>query len=353
MKRLLTLVLLATLWLPFAAWSEQVSGLYSVTVPVTDQSSASLRQGLQLALQEVLLKVTVGREALDNPQVHAAMRRPQSYVRQYSYSTVQQEDDKDALFLNASFERRAIRELMREAQMPMWASNRPNVLIWLAVDDARERQLAGADTLPEIYRTIREKAQQRGLPITMPLLDLEDGFALGVDDVWRFNAERLLSASQRYPSDGILAGRVAITTTGKWIGSWWFFYQGKSISFDGQGQDVDAYIAYGIDYIADRLAKQYAISPLHEHAGRVQLVLQGVESFSDYAQALRYLQGLVATREVQVAEVDGDVVRFDLKVEGDLSQLQSVIALDKKLQLSAEPPEADDQNRTALYYHWR
>jgi hypothetical protein len=61
----------------------------------------------------------------------------------------------------------------------------------------------------------------------------------------------------------------------------------------------------------------------------------------------------VATREVQVAEVDGDVVRFDLKVEGDLSQLQSVIALDKKLQLSAEPPEADDQNRTALYYHWR
>lgn len=61
-------LLLLTLWSGFSS-AVMVSGLYQVSVPVEDQSSASRDQGLMAALQQVLVKVSGSTGVLQNPLV--------------------------------------------------------------------------------------------------------------------------------------------------------------------------------------------------------------------------------------------------------------------------------------------
>lgn len=359
MKHSFTVVLLLTTLLSSAAWAERVGDLYSVTVSVTDQGKIALKAGLEQAFAQVLLKVTGSKEAMDKPEVLAAKKRARSYVLQYSYATVSDEKSgEQEKQLKVAFQQREIQGLLRQAQLPMWTANRPNVLVWMALDDTRQRQLMGAESLPEMQQATRQGAQLRGLPLTLPLLDLEDSMALAADDVWRFNSSRIQAASQRYSSDAVLAGRVVVTSTGRWIGSWQFDYQGKTFTFDGQGSDAESYMAFGLDTIADRLAEKYAIHPSAQQEGGVQLVLNGVSDFSGYASASKYLKSLVSVRDLQVLELNGEQLVFELAIEGDIEQLQSLLKIGRRMQpdtmASMDDTQvehtADEQQR--LYYRW-
>ncbi len=336
------------------AWAEKVTDLYRVTLPVDSQEKKALSRAMGSALRDVVLRVTGSYESLDNPDIKKAVRRPKSYVQQFAYLNSKQAAATDSqLLLQVSFQPVSVNTLIRQAGLPLWTRNRPNVLIWLAVDDTKQRHIVGLESRPEMASVLQEKARRRALPISLPLLDLEDNVALKVNEIWQLKPQRIFSASQRYPSEAILAGRVLQTSTGQWIGSWWFSYQSQTIRFDGQGKDMETYLAYGIDQIADRLARQYAIDPqlLDED---IKLVLNGINSYSAYLAALDYLRNVVAIREVQVTKVEGDRMVFALTIEGDLEQLQKVIALGKRLQ-PAQPDEEEteiDEFQTKIYYHW-
>lgn len=358
MKNPIAVALLIMFFLALPVRAERVLDLYSVTVPVADQGKKALSSGVREAFQQILLKVTGSNEVLSNAEVLSAGKRAQSYVLQYNYaSSANTDPQQEDILLKVVFQRNAIQQLLRKAGLPMWTSNRPNVLIWLAVDDTRQRQTMGPETLPDLVVVSEQKAQMRGLPITIPLLDLEDSMAMAVDDIWRFKSERIQSASQRYQSDAILAGRVVITSTGKWMGSWWFEYQGKTLTFDGQGNNAESYVGYGIDHIANRLAEKYAIYPSENQDDAVQLVLGGINSFTDYADAAKYLKDLVSVRSLQIVEVDEDVIVYQLTIEGELDQLQNLLEIDKRMLPGNFPdlPElAADHNdeSTILYYRW-
>lgn len=355
-KTLFLSVLLLMTSLSLPVWAERVADLYSVTVPVADQGKRALKTGVRDAFAQVLLKVTGSRDVMSRPEVIAAQSRASSYVLQYSYSTVsvkgqKSEKKQTEKRLKVDFQHKAIQALLRQAQLPMWTANRPNVLIWLVVDDTRHRQLMGAEALPDMQLASRQRAQLRGLPLSIPLLDLEDSMALTLDDVWGFNSSLIHGASQRYNSDAVLVGRVVITSTSRWMGSWWFDYQGKTVTFDGQGDDAQSYLGFGVDTIADQLAEKYAIYPSVQQEGRIQLVLDGVSDFSAYASASKYLKTLVSVRELQLLALNGDQLVFELAIEGEIEQLQSLLKIDRRLQpgLAVDDAESDQQR---LYYRW-
>jgi hypothetical protein len=101
-------------------------------------------------------------------------------------------------------------------------------LLWVAVDGGQgERAVlpaAGAppDTTQEmadLLESIRTSntaiADQRGLPITLPLLDLEDMNQIEFADVWGGFEQSLLPASTRYGADAVLVGRIRVTQFGQ------------------------------------------------------------------------------------------------------------------------------------------
>src|SRR5690606_25504380 len=116
-----------------------------------------------------------------------------------------------------------VSQALAQRNRPVWGPERPLTLLWVAFDDGfGERVLLGANDagvaagspLAELLQTTRAElaaaADERGLPIALPLLDLEDLQALTFTDVWGGFEEPIRAASARYGADSILIGRVRI-----------------------------------------------------------------------------------------------------------------------------------------------
>lgn len=81
----------------------------------------------------------------------------------------------------------------------------------------------------------------------------------------------------------------------------------------------------------------------------LQLRVDGVESFADYAALLGYLNGMGTVTAVPQM-VEGGAVTLWLQIDSDTEQLQQRLAIDRRLQ-----PEAStsDAVATALHYRWQ
>ena len=68
-----------------------------------------------------------------------------------------------------------IERMLADAQIPLWDSNRPSVLIWMALqDESGSRSLMTSDINNDIIEYIKYFADARGLPVLFPVLDFED-----------------------------------------------------------------------------------------------------------------------------------------------------------------------------------
>jgi len=68
--------------------------------------------------------------------------------------------------------------------VPIWGKQRPSTLVWLVVEDEGGRRLIGTDEESEYLSVLKERASVRGIPMLIPLLDLEDNARLKPSDVW-------------------------------------------------------------------------------------------------------------------------------------------------------------------------
>ena len=314
----------------------QVEDLYTARVLVTDESSSQLRSGARAGLLQVLVRVSGDSHVERNAAVRVGLRTPDRYYYQYSYGasehTLQVGADRvPARVLQLEFEPNAIAGLLREAGLPVWGSNRPGVMVWIAVDDGDSREvLLETDTGPT-GSSLASHAARRGLPLLYPLGDLSDSDALSVAEVWGSFLDRVETASARYGADSILTGRV-LAMGDQYAGRF-------SYRVDETWRDVEA-VTFGteelvrrvIDQMADEMASMYAID-----SGRnsVQLQVEAVDSLLDYAELNRYLTGLTPVVDLFVLAVDGEVVRLRLDTEGASASLIELIELDQRLHLLA------------------
>src|SRR5690606_36341490 len=140
----------------------------------------------------LLVRVTGNREARVDPELAAliegAARDERNFVNSYG---------RDARGrVNVGFNATRVNQALTALGRPVWGPERPLTLLWVAFDDGLgERALLGANEaagvvnpeLAELMRTAQAEfaavANERGLPITLPLLDLEDLTAVGFADV--------------------------------------------------------------------------------------------------------------------------------------------------------------------------
>lgn len=312
--------------------AEEVANLYQETVAVESQSQSDLNAAARAGLAQVFVRVSGAADAVNQPGIRSALRRAKSFVKQFKYETVAAtEEQEQGLNVVMTFQKTLVDEQLREAGLPLWSSNRPNVLVWLAVDDIEGRQLAGPESYPMLIEQLTQSSRKRGLPVRTPLLDLEDSIVMSADGLWEMNMASALNASSRYQADTVLIGRVTVLSNGQWLGNWQYQYGDKRISFDGDAESMEAYVQGAVDQVADVLAATYAIAPVNMSQDGIVLRLSKVNSFSDYARAIRYLEGLEAIRSANVFEVNDDTVLIRLRADGQLEQLQKALALDNRM----------------------
>ena len=329
------LFVLFSLLLPVVCFALPVEDLYVSEVFVTAQTDEQLRSGAKAGLTQVLVRNSGTKDVTDSPLVRDALRKPEEFYYQYSYQATDREfpvGDKlvKGRILRLQFEPSAIAGLLRDAGFPVWGSNRPGIMLWLAVSDANGRRLIGENDQSELVTAMSDLARERGLPLLYPLLDIEDAANLSTAEVWGAFLERIDTASGRYNPDSVLTGRVQQLNSGQWRANWNYRIDDRWQGFENVAFTPTELITDVVDRLADDLAHRFAVG---SSQGQVELQIEAIDSAKDYADTLAYLQSLTPVLVTDVVDVKDDTVTFKLSTEGRLEQLVEIIDLDKKMLL--------------------
>ena len=345
-----------------------VEDLYVAWVPTVSQSDQQRRQDAARGLEQVLVRVSGRVNVADDPRVKLALQKPEQFYSEFSYSTVASalpKQDPPTLggiearldqtarlkpkagpgqIMRIRFESSLVGQLLKEAQLPVWGSNRPSVLSWIALRREGTREVVGEALTQPFAKTLAAVAERRGVPLFLPVWDLEDTSTISVAEIWGRFLDRLETASVRYSPDKILVFRAESQFQGQWQGDWSLGekgqWQGGSVSADSEEALAEALVSA----IASNLSEQYAVSSFRSD---IELTVEGLTELAAYADVAQYLGGLGQIMSVQPKRFSDDMVTFRVKSEGDLQQMIDVIALDRKLNLLRSDPQAG-----TLWYRW-
>ena len=372
-----------------------VSGLYSERIAVANESDSERQRAIRAALESVVLKVTGSRRALELASVSRAINSGQRFVESISYSSetvpaeaveaeaqgeqsdggledepneraqdgqvgasaadspaagVEPPASREQRYITVQFARSLVDEMLTNANVPVWGSNRPSVLVWMVLQNAAgERSMLSADSNPEIMALMQDFASRRGLPILFPLLDFVDRQNLDENQVWTFDAEAIRAASQRYGADSVLAARLHFTASGQLVGLWQFIFRDEIQTFDGLATDLEAYLFEPLDRFTTELAGYFALMPEAIASQRVRLRVDGVDDLQAYADLVAYMLNLGVVDGVVTTALNGERIDLSLDVLGDVRQLNELISLDRDL-LPVEPGLESVDDR--LHYRW-
>ena len=337
-----------------------LENLYQAEVLSESQSDAQRRIDASEGLSQVLTRVSGRSDILQNPVIVAALKTPEQYYSEFSYARVEAGNDEAAALpqpgldpLPAETPRQVmlirfapslIAKILREADLPVWGSNRPSVLSWMAIDDESGRQVLGEANPSLFAKTLNQAARARGVPLLLPLWDLEDSRGVSSSEIWGRFLGRIEAASKRYSPDKILVFRAESEFSNQWRGDWSLGEGGqwRSGTVYGESQAQLATALLGV--LASVLSEQYAVTSTRSE---VRLTVEGITEIQDYAEVSRYLEGLTQVMSVQPVRVLTDMIEFKLRSEGEVQQIMDVIALDRKLSLLRL-----DESSPILWYRW-
>lgn len=337
---------LLCVFLAHPAAARVVDDLYSARVSVQDRSQASLDAAARDGLSEVLVKITGSREVLSLPVLDRAVRDARDLLQQFSY---QSSGDGRDLEIELRFSSETVRGLVIEAGAPLWTANRPQVLVWLVVDGPGGRQLVDAESYPDVVANMQRAFERRGLPLVMPILDLDDVVALSPGDVWRQGLAEIMQASARYPAEQILVGRVAALSGGRWLGDW-LLYDGRSrADRPVSAGSADAFLEAGVDLVAGVVAGRFALtSSVAGSNSGARVEVSGVSNYSDYAAIVSWLESLELVEYANVEWLRGDRLTLRLVAQTDLQSLRPLIELNSRL-----VPDNRGGDGANLVYIWQ
>ncbi len=278
------------------AWGDVA--LYQAAVPLKSSAEADRAVAISEALRIAAVRASGRRDAGDAPAIAAAAADPSRYVQQYATTSDR--------MLKVGFDGRAMEQLLQQAGLPLWPSERPTVMVLLFTPSVAggARAVMAAEKPPERLE-IERAAQVRGVPLTWP--------AESVDAA---------TARARATSAGGSAA-VLLGSGGPGDYGWTFGHAGQAAR--GQGAP-----AAGLGLAADTLAARYAPASTRG-VSTVSVRIGGLTGVRAYAALTTYLDGLSLVRSVSLRELSGSTALLDLGVRGDLELLRRIVALDGRL----------------------
>ena len=319
---------LAGLWPSMQAHAVEVSDLYTAKVILDPDDENSQAKAYRSALLQVLVKVTGSQIPATMTDFDALFPNPSRYVLQLRGGAGNE--------LAISFDGEAIQTTLRNAGHPVWGSDRPLTLIWLAVDrGGGEREIVSAEAPERLDGTarsidqnqllrerVRDVAARRGIPVLLPLLDVVDLNSIRFSDIWGGFDDELLEASKRYGVNSVLVGRLRL---GGVPAIRWRYY------FAGDRQEWSDDLEDAIHRLADIQASQFAYSG-SASLEAVALRISGVDSVEAYASVQTYLAKLRQVEGMTLEQVAGDRLEYRLQVRGGADRLARIIETDGRLE---------------------
>ncbi|GLS84266.1 DUF2066 domain-containing protein [Paraferrimonas haliotis] len=369
-KAVIGVWLMFALWMP-TAYAVQVRDLDKTSVSVNSRSQAELNAALKQGFQQIILKNSGSLEALKDPLISSRANAPRSLVRQFGY-----QDLNGQLMVNMSFDITQIEALLRQAQQPVWGAQRPLTLIWLLDEDEQGLQSIVADSsTSQASQELLSRSDTAGLPILLPLMDLDDSIAIGANDIKGQFADAVANASQRYQTDFFAMASVQSFAGGI---TYQLSLYPKQVSASGfvqsvlqiqqEASDKQQAIAQMMDAITAFYVSRYAVAG-EASAGQVLLSFANVSQLASMVELEKYLQSLALTKGLTMNSMENGQITYRVDLFGSTQELQQQLSLDGRLQQQDAPsnlqpsfelPNQQQGEQTMeaaplehLYYRWR
>ncbi len=362
------------------AYSAQVKGLYQAKVEVADQSESQRHEALIQALKFVLVKVSGSRRVLANTALMDAISKPEQWVQQFSYHRRKETLDVQSTsnvtpdlaehplsqekllqiaankevtnlyHLKVLFSRTGVNKLLQQYQEPVWGANRPAVLIWAAVSELGVRKLQAAGQEPW-NSLLLDAAAERGLPLFLPTMDLQDEANMNSSDVWGLFMEPVITASSRYGADVVVAMKAYSYTGVGWKGSWSLSGSGVQLSGELVADSPDGVARQLVDSVADALADRFALKEVNVNNADLRIHVMGIDNLDNYIDLESYLTSLDIVEHVTPVIVQAGEVYLNLLLRGNVDQLQQYLDLDHFL-IQEQAAMGDTQDSFQFNYRW-
>lgn len=308
-----------------------VEDLFSVELPVADQTTSQRLSVFNEAFRQVIVKVSGADDALEHPGFKRPLSNSSRYVLQFRY--IQRRDENaDAfeagqLFLRVVFNKDLVENLLRENDIPVWGKERPSTLLLINFDVNKKAMLVSSDTSPELVDEIDAQAQRQGLPVLFPLLDLEDRVILGVQDVIDVNHSNMDQLAARYAPDAIMSGQVVGRVGKGWQGKWQARFADRLFDFTYRGSSRQDVLKQAIAQLAKILASEYALQTYKSFDQEILFTVDEVLQITDHIRVLSYLQSLDAVETARLVLIDGNMVTYRVKLRNTAEDLHRLITL--------------------------
>lgn len=333
----LSLALSVALAAPAAA---DISGLFEMTVPVADNTSATRSAAAREAMALALTRITGDRGAATAASTAGLRSGAERYVQQFVYERVADTTPDHAFDLRFVFEANALSAAINQAGYSVWGRQRPGLLVWLYVDGADDTGFIGpaGDVAPDIAADLAREASLRGLPLQLPLLDLEELRTVTPEAIAASRMDPIMEASATYGAAGVLAGVLTQQGPDLWSVAWRMNIDGARSAWTSDVGDPRSALESGVNAAADALARTFAPRGMLAVSDGVEMTVSGVNSLDDYARAVTYLDSLDAVTDLQVKRVVPGSIALRITVTGGGVNLDRLLALDTVVRpLAGEP----------------
>ena len=344
------LVLLVMMFLALPTYALTKVDLYSSHILLgKDAKDAKVADSnaRKQGMKNVIIRASGDPNAIDNEIIGKALNNSSRYITQISYATEDQNT-----YLNMRFSAPQIRSLLTQAKLPYWPSMRPNILVWVIEDNGYERQIDWEHSNSPVLKEIRDAANQRGLPLTVPVGDFDDITGTSASYFWGGFVVPMSKASQRYPADAVLIVKV---DQGSRL-SWTLYDQKPSTMIDttavpvtgnDSGDDAGTQM---IDQISDYYAKKSGVVIASESSESVKTQFTNINTAQDFFKLENKLKALSSVASLDVLSIQGSTVLFRVHLlapvdsfEQEVSRMGGVTKIDAE---DIQPPATDTLDST-------
>lgn len=350
----------------------EVKGLYQASIAINSQNSSDRAHALKKALAAVMLKVGGEKSVLDNNVIKQSLKNYRLYLSQYRYQhkalqVADQQGNKKQLFLLASFNKDKINQLFQQANLPLWGSLRPQVLLWLIDEQGLTRRIMSNSSASNLPFMVNEFSAQRGLPIIMPLMDLVDTNNIQLSDLWGRFQQPIKAASRRYLGEAIVVMRISNsslvnfdkdekvdaepsdcgllcaqfhTSKQQYVLDWslldWGLIKGQQkLSQQYQGSVPQALLEQGLADITELIYQRYALSTTSDNDFVIEV--ENIDSLATYVAVFDFLSNLSSVKSVTLLSAKAGARRFNLQLLGSEEALLASLKLSKQLTQYIDP----------------
>ncbi|MEM9532441.1 MAG: DUF2066 domain-containing protein [Pseudomonadota bacterium] len=309
---------------------------YRARIPASVVQADGLNGAFEAALVQVLGKLS------GNPDQVAALAQSgqlgtvRPLVKFHGYTEVGTER-----WLEVAFDQTLANDRLRDLRLPVWPLERPETLVWVALEQGGRRTLLGqgqgltdgeteGDSENSALEAMTLTAELRGVPLIRPLLDLSDQASVRVADVWGGFADNLESSRQRYNADQLLLGRAYPERAG-WTIRWLLSGRGAAERWESRAASIEGSLVQGVEMLARRMGQRMAVAPDQITGGALRVRVSGLDNAADYAAVMSYLTGLSVVDRVEPVSVFTRNLELRIVSNAGLAGLEQVLATGRLL----------------------